>query len=95
MVMAALAVCPCPPAAAPDRGDPHSCCAGKSGLTVSAESGGCCADESRDTVAVASAPAPAGVGGAAGVVYAMAPLPAPSLAAASTPPRSAPLVLRI
>lgn len=95
MVMAVLAVCPCPAMAAPGPQDPHACCAGKTGLTVAPDTGSCCADEARDTVAVSSVPVAVAAGWATDVVSAVASLPAPSPVAASTPPRAAPLILRI
>jgi hypothetical protein len=95
IVMAVLAICPCPAMAAPGAPDPHSCCAGKAGLTVAPDTGSCCADEARELVATSSVPVAVAAGWATDVVSAPAPLPVPSLAAASTPPRAAPLILRI
>jgi hypothetical protein len=97
MVMAVLAVCPCPAMiAAATTEDAHGCCAGKAGLTVAPDTGSsCCADEARESVAVSSVPVGVAAGWATEAVIAVTALPIPSFAAASAPPRAAPLILRI
>ena len=95
MMMAVLAVCPCPPTVADASGDPHGCCAGKAGLTIAPDTGSCCADEERDNVAVSAVPVPVAAGWPTAVLTAVAALPVPPLAAASAPPRTAPHILRI
>jgi hypothetical protein len=96
MVMAILAVCPCPAMAALPA-DGHDCCAGKAGLNAAPDPGSCCANDARDTVA----DAPPGVtlaGGwqAAPMVIVAAPvLLLPLHAAAAPSPPAAPHILRV
>ena len=97
MVMAVLAVCPCPSMVAAARTeDAHGCCAGKPGLTVAPDScSSCCADDARESVAVSSVPAGVAAGWATDVVIAVTALPIPSFSTAAAPRRAAPLILRI
>ncbi len=96
MIMAVLAVCPCPAMAEPG-GDPHACCAGKTGLTVTPDPGSCCPDDARDVVADASIGiALAGGWQSAPAVIAAAPaLLLPLHAVAAPSPPAAPPILRI
>ena len=96
MVMAFLALCPCPPMiAAAATGDAHGCCAGKAGLTVAPDTASCCADEAREPVAVSSVPVAVASGWATDVVSAVAALPVPPPARVDSAPPAAPLILRI
>lgn len=95
MVMAVLAVCPCPAMIAAAAEDAHGCCAGKAGFTVAPDNSSCCAEEARESVAVSSVPAGVAAGWATDVVITVTALPIPSFSTAAAPPRAAPLILRI
>jgi hypothetical protein len=95
MVMAVLAVCPCPAMAAVPTTDAHGCCAGKAGLTVAPDTGSCCGDEAREPVAVSSVPVAVASGWATDVVSAVAALPIPPPAHVDSAPPAAPVILRI
>jgi hypothetical protein len=97
MVMAVLAVCPCPAMAASSE-DPHRCCTGKNGLTVAAAEPSCCLEEASDPQLADARIAGASVTGWAAVhavVAAAPPLPVLPSMSLAVPIFAAPPILRI
>ena len=94
VVMALIAVCPCPASpASSENGKSHECCAGKTGF-VSGAAVACCADDALATVAVtAAAPATVDVSLVPGMTLPAVEAPRP--ACPSFPLHAAPPVLRI
>lgn len=91
MIMAVLAVCPCPPLiASPPSENAHGCCAGKAGLTVAPAASSCCFEEARDPrLAVRSVSVPL-VAGWATLDAVIVALPAPSFRPAAITPAARP-----
>lgn len=99
MMMAALAVCPCPAAvAAPASPEAHGCCAGKAGLNVAPAASSCCSEEARDPrLALTSVAVPL-VAGWATLDTVIVALPAPSFLPAAMAPAvrpAPPPILRV
>ena len=90
MIMAILAVCPCPPViGAPRSENGHGCCAG-AGLTVTPAASSCCSDDAVDPrLAVTSVSVPL-VAGWATLDAVIAALPAPSFRPAAIRPAARP-----
>jgi hypothetical protein len=65
MVVAVLAVCPCPAMARGRSEDPHRCCTGKDGLNVAPAPPNCCLDEASDPQLADARVTPAPVAGGA------------------------------
>jgi hypothetical protein len=98
MVMAVLAVCPCPAMAGGRSEDPHRCCAGKAGLTVAPAAPTCCLEEASDPRLADTRVAPAPFAGWAAVhamVSVAPPLPVLPHVTVAVPLVAAPPILRI
>jgi len=98
MVMAVLAVCPCPAMAGGRSEDPHRCCAGKDGLTLASAAPTCCLEEASDPRLADARVTPPPVGGGVAVhamVSAAPPLPVLPHVTVAVPIVAAPPILRI
>lgn len=99
MVLAVLAVCPCPAVLATPASDgTHDCCAGKAGLNVAPAAPSCCWEDAQDTQPAVPAASVALVAGWATFDAVMVEAPAPPALPSAIdfgPPSAAPLILRI